>query len=166
MPEQPTPKARFLKSYEREHATTLKVLHAHPKDQSTFAPHERSNSTHALGWTFVIEETLMLRALKHEDLLSSGFPKPPESWDAVLQAFDSIHEELLRELRTAADQDLNGTVTFFVGPKQTGELSTDDFLWFLLSDQIHHRGQLSVHVRMTGGKVPSIYGPTADEPWY
>jgi uncharacterized damage-inducible protein DinB len=37
--------------------------------------------------------------------------------------------------------------------------------WMILSDQIHHRGQFSVYLRMAGGKVPSIYGPTADEPW-
>jgi len=40
-----------------------------------------------------------------------------------------------------------------------------DFLWFLLCDQIHHRGQLSVYLRMADGKVPSIYGPSGDEPW-
>jgi uncharacterized damage-inducible protein DinB len=40
-----------------------------------------------------------------------------------------------------------------------------DILWFMLMDSIHHRGQLSVYVRMTGGKVPSIYGPSGDEPW-
>ncbi len=39
------------------------------------------------------------------------------------------------------------------------------FLWMLLCDQIHHRGQFSIYLRMAGGKVPSIYGPTADEPW-
>jgi len=38
-------------------------------------------------------------------------------------------------------------------------------MWFMLLDSIHHRGQLSVYVRMAGGKVPSIYGPSADEPW-
>jgi uncharacterized damage-inducible protein DinB len=165
MPERQTARARFLKVYEREHATTSRVLHAHPKDQTTFAPHERSNSTHALGWTFVVEEQLMLKALKHEDILGAGFAKPPQSWDAVLDAFDRTHDELLRLLNDPADPDLEGTTTFFVGPKQTAEIPVEDFLWFMLSDQIHHRGQLSVHVRMTGGKVPSIYGPTADEPW-
>ena len=39
------------------------------------------------------------------------------------------------------------------------------FLWMLLSDQIHHRGQLSVYLRMADAKVPSIYGPSLDEPW-
>jgi uncharacterized damage-inducible protein DinB len=35
-----------------------------------------------------------------------------------------------------------------------------------LHDQIHHRGQLTVHLRMAGGRVPSIYGPSKDEPWF
>ena len=41
-----------------------------------------------------------------------------------------------------------------------------DFLWMILCDQIHHRGQFSIYLRMADGKVPSIYGPTADEPWF
>jgi len=35
----------------------------------------------------------------------------------------------------------------------------------MLLDQIHHRGQLSIYMRIAGAKVPSIYGPSADEPW-
>jgi uncharacterized damage-inducible protein DinB len=35
----------------------------------------------------------------------------------------------------------------------------------MLMDSVHHRGQFSVYLRMADGKVPSIYGPTADEPW-
>jgi len=40
-----------------------------------------------------------------------------------------------------------------------------DVLWYSLHALIHHRGQLSVYLRMVGGKVPSIYGPSGDEPW-
>jgi len=35
----------------------------------------------------------------------------------------------------------------------------------VLFDHVHHRGQLSVYMRMLDAKVPSIYGPSADEPW-
>jgi uncharacterized damage-inducible protein DinB len=38
-----------------------------------------------------------------------------------------------------------------------------DFLWMILHDQIHHRGQMTVYSRIAGGTVPSIYGPSADE---
>jgi uncharacterized damage-inducible protein DinB len=40
-----------------------------------------------------------------------------------------------------------------------------DMIWMLLLDQVHHRGQFSIYLRMADGTVPSIYGPTADEPW-
>jgi uncharacterized damage-inducible protein DinB len=36
------------------------------------------------------------------------------------------------------------------------------FLWFILFDAIHHRGQLSAYIRPMGGKVPAIYGPSGD----
>ena len=52
----------------------------------------------------------------------------------------------------------------FVAPKTLGDYPTMEFLWFLLFDHIHHRGQLSVYLRMVG-KVPSIYGPSGDQPW-
>jgi uncharacterized damage-inducible protein DinB len=52
-----------------------------------------------------------------------------------------------------------------VGPGKMGDLRKVDVLWSTLQDQIHHRGQFSVYLRMAGGKVPSIYGPTADESW-
>jgi uncharacterized damage-inducible protein DinB len=54
---------------------------------------------------------------------------------------------------------------FPVGPKKMGDMRRIDVLWSSLMDQVHHRGQLSVYLRLVGAKVPSIYGPTADEPW-
>ena len=59
----------------------------------------------------------------------------------------------------------SGTLQFPVGPGKMGDWKRSDFMWFLLSDHIHHRGQFSVYLRMAGGKVPAIYGPSADEPW-
>ncbi len=159
-------KAQFLDAYAREHATTSKVLRAYPKEQAELRPHERSNTALKLAWTFVVEEKLMLKALEDEQVLGGGFPPAPDSWDEVLKQFDDLHEQMMQKLESADDKAMNGTVTFFVAPKQTGDMTTSQFLWFLLCDQIHHRGQLSVYLRMAGGKVPSIYGPTADEPWF
>ena len=157
-------RTRYLETYRRECATTKKVLRAFPADQASLKPHERSSSAQHLAFTFVVESAMANRVLRGEQLLGGGMPQPPESWDAVLGAFDETtreHEELVAK----ADPHLEGTVQFFTGPKQMGDYSLEDFLWFMLHDQIHHRGQLSVYVRMAGGKVPSIYGPSADEPW-
>jgi uncharacterized damage-inducible protein DinB len=162
---QQTAKARFLSAYQREHATTSKVVRALPHEQSKFKPHERSSDAHSIAWTFVVEEQLMLRALENQNLLRSGFPKAPEKWETILHDFDHTHGALVALLSDSTNPDLEGATEFFVAPKQTGQIPLEDFLWYMLSDQIHHRGQLSVYVRMTGGKVPSIYGPSADEPW-
>jgi hypothetical protein len=161
-----TPKARFLAAFERELATTQKVLRAFPADKCEFRPHERSNNAFALAWTFVVEGKLLLKGLKHEEVLGGGFGSPPAAWDEVLAEFEKTRDGVLALLRDTTNPNLEGSVTFFTGPKQVGQYSLDDFAWFMLHDHIHHRGQLSVYVRMAGGKVPSIYGPSADEPWH
>jgi uncharacterized damage-inducible protein DinB len=56
-------------------------------------------------------------------------------------------------------------VSFLVAPKTLGNIPKLTFLWFILNDEIHHRGQFSVYLRIAGARVPSIYGPSADEPW-
>lgn len=158
-------KERFLNSYQRERDTTLKVLRAFPAEQCEFRPHERSKTARELAWTFAVEQHAGLLALKGEFKLGGAWPPAPGAWDDVVQAFARNSDAVIEYLRAASDSDLDGTVTFFSGPKQTAEYSIEDFVWFMLHDQIHHRGQLSVYLRMAGGKVPSIYGPSADEPW-
>ncbi|HET7437527.1 MAG TPA: DinB family protein [Thermoanaerobaculia bacterium] len=153
----------FRETYLREHATTRKVLHAFPADQTQFKPHERSVTAHHLGWTFVIEEQLMEKVLRQQPAMGGGFPPDPATWQEVLDAFDQQGEKVAKLLESA---EIKGSVTWFTGPKQTGEYSAAEYLWFMLHDQIHHRGQMSVYLRMAGGKVPSIYGPSADEPWF
>ena len=158
-------KERFLKTFEKEAGTTLKVLRAYPEAECGLKPHERSNTALNLAWTFVMEQMLIVKALKGEQILGGGFPKPPEGWATVIETYEKGRDELLGLLRDGSNGDLVGAVGFFTGPKQMGDIPLQDFVWFILHDQIHHRGQLSVYLRMAGGKVPSIYGPSADEPW-
>lgn len=161
----PSERQRFLTLYERESATTRKVLAAYPSDQCDLKPHDRSNSAMRLASTFVIEQLMILKALNRDLVLGGGRPKTADTWDALLAEFDQGREDILNTLRNADDDILDGTVTFFVAPKQTGDYQLADFVTFMTHDQIHHRGQLSVYLRLAGAKVPSIYGPSADEPW-
>ena len=75
--------------------------------------------------------------------------------------FDEIMAKGLEHLD---DTGWNRPVRFFMNGKQINETSTHEMLWGFLHDMIHHRGQLSTYVRAMGGKVPSIYGPSADAP--
>jgi len=83
----------------------------------------------------------------------------------VISTYEKAHAALVERLKQTPEAELNQTVKFMTGPKQMGDMRKMDVLWFMLMDSVHHRGQLSVYLRMADGKVPSIYGPSADEPW-
>lgn len=162
-------KQQFLNAYDREHAITMRVLRAYPEDQLDLKPHPKSNSARHVAWTFVMERGLGTRVWN--DAFAGGLPsggtppKPPERWSELLDQLEQAHVAFRELVAGASDDDLAKKVHFFVAPKTMGEISRLEWIWFLLHDQIHHRGQLSVYLRMAGGKVPSIYGPSADEPW-
>jgi len=155
----------FIDTFAREHATTLKVARAFPVDRGDFRPHERSSPARQLLSTFVREQEMIRRALSGNFQLGAGMPQLPDDVGAIVDRFDADFTTLLGELRSAPDAAFGGTVTFYAGPGKTADYPVLQFMWFMLHDQIHHRGQLSVYLRMAGGKVPSIYGPSADEPW-
>jgi uncharacterized damage-inducible protein DinB len=168
-PAQPqSARAQFLDTFEREHQTTLKVLRAYPKDKADLKPHEMCKSAVGLASVFAAEMAMAAVAL------TTGFdwsrpmsmPKGPDTIDGAIEAFDQAHRQVVDLLGKATDQQLaTEAVQFPTGPGQIGSWPKIQFLWFMLMDQIHHRGQFSIYLRMAGGKVPSIYGPSADEPW-
>jgi uncharacterized damage-inducible protein DinB len=159
-------KEQFLGVWEQEYPTTLKVLKAYPATKSDLRPHERARTAKELAWAFVFEGTAGAQAVAGTlELPPKGIPAPPEKWDDVAPACERAFRALSDAVRKAPDAELNKTVKFFTGPKQMGDMRKLDLLWFMLMDMVHHRGQLSVYLRMAGGKVPSIYGPSADEPW-
>jgi uncharacterized damage-inducible protein DinB len=159
---------QFLEVYEEEHARTLRVLRAFPKEKADLRPHPKSKNALELAWMFVTEQGAVEKAL------TTGFdwtnigeaPKMPESFDAILAAFERGHKHVAGLISGQRDEELYDTIQFPTGPGRLGDLSKIQFLWFCLHDQIHHRGQFSVYLRMADAKVPAIYGPSLDEPWF
>ena len=163
-----TAKQQFLDTYEREHATTVKVLRAYPADRLDLRPHEKCKTARELAWVFFIERGLGKAVFNDplEELMAGGAPpEPPATMDEIIAALESAHREFAELVRSTSDADMAGKVRFFTGPGTISEISRMQWCWFLLHDEIHHRGQFSIYLRMADGKVPSIYGPTADEPW-
>ena len=146
----------FLKD---ENALTIKVLKAVPEGQLEFRPHERSSDIKTLLKTFIAEYYLNMSFMKGE--------QPQQTMEHVkdfgtiadgINQLEAAQQEALQQLEQTPAEDLqqpfsawglHGTRAFFVSS--------------MICDMIHHRGQLSVYVRLAGGKVPSIYGPSADE---
>jgi uncharacterized damage-inducible protein DinB len=162
-----TRKDDLISAMRDERTRTRRILAAFPAAESELRPHETSQSARELAHTFCTEASIGLAALNDTlDMSKLGtMPQAPATWDAVLAAFDGAYDALFDALEQSDDDDLDETVDFMTGPKQVGPVAKHDILRLMLNDQIHHRGQLSVYLRMSGQKVPSIYGPSKDEPW-
>jgi uncharacterized damage-inducible protein DinB len=163
-----SPKQVFLDTYEREHVTTMRVLNAYPADRMDLRPHPRCKTARELAWIFVQERGLGMAVFNNafaKGVPQQAPPPPPESWHEIVAAFEKAHRDYGDLVRSATDARLDEHVKFLTGPKTLGDVRLLDFLWFLLHDEIHHRGQFSIYLRIADGKVPSIYGPSGDEPW-
>ena len=79
-------------------------------------------------------------------------------------AYERFSGELETRLASVSDEAWRKTAKFLVDGKVAWETPLGEMLWGFLFDAIHHRGQLSTYIRPMGGKVPSIYGPSADDP--
>ncbi len=163
-----TSKQELLAFYDREHATTMRVLRSYPEDKLDLRPHTKTKTARELAWVFVLERGLGAKVWNDEfakGVPSGKPPDPPDSWSDLLAALETAHKEFRDLVDSTSEAKLAENVHFFTAPKTMGEVSRSAWLWFLVCDQIHHRGQFSIYLRMADGKVPSIYGPSADEPW-
>ena len=157
----------LAKELEHEAKTTRRFLERVPFERVDWRPHPKSLTvgelaTHVVGcfgWT----ESIF--AADHLDFdPATSRPTPPATREALLAAFDSKVERGLAVLRAASDADLDGPWRFSVLGKLYFERPRGRVLRdFTLSHLIHHRGQLSVYLRLLDVPVPGAYGPSADE---
>jgi uncharacterized damage-inducible protein DinB len=161
-------KENFLAAFDREHATTKRVLDAFPADQSELRPSPQLKTARELAFVFAVERGLGMHVWNDglaKGMPAGGFPTAPATWAEVLGAVEKMHADFRALVASTPDDAMNDEITFFAGPKTMGKYKRIDWLWFILSDEIHHRGQFTIYSRIAGAKVPSIYGPSADEPW-
>ena len=134
-------------------------MRAFPAGKLEFRPHERSSTAKKLITTFIFEMYLVDGYIFGDKADSKKFKSySPKNIAELISDFEKESLVMISKLEDANDSILNKSVEF-AGKKFTGE----DFMLMMIHDQIHHRGQLTVYIRMAGGKVPSVYGPSADD---
>lgn len=153
----------FLACRQTEAPAFRRVLEALPKDKLDYRPDAGSRSAAELAWLLACEEKAGVAMIDAAELDWQDAP-PPASLGEIVAAYENHHAELDRRLDGLDEQAWQRTGKFRVGGDLVMEPPLGEFLWFLLFDSIHNRGQLCAYIRPMGGKVPPIYGHLADDP--
>ena len=157
-------KDMFVASLEREVQTTMKVLRNYPNDRLEYTPHEKSRKAKDLMWIFTMEMGIAGMAIDGE-VKFGPMPPAPNSLNELITALETSSKGIAERVRKMTEDDFNSPIKWMVAPGQMADMRKADVMWFMMQDHVHHRGQFSVYLRLAGGKVPSIYGPSADENW-
>ena len=152
---------KVLRSWDEEAATTLQVIRALPPGSLGFRPHERGMDAGTLAWHIVTSERWFCTGwMGVEAPGEDPVPKdaPPGSPGEMAAARERSHAALAAAVRERGEDWLEGEVEAY-GMRER----RIDILHLLLRHEAHHRGQLTILLRLAGGRIPPVYGPTADE---
>ncbi len=157
-------KALFLHFWEKEAPATRKVISRIPEATSDYKPEPKSRTAREIAWLIVMEEKILVEGLGNARL-DWAETATPTTVQEILDAYDGYHDDVTARLRALDEAAWEKELPFNVGEKELFRAKGFDFAWEFLFDKVHHRGQLSTYLRPMGSTVPSIYGPTADEPF-
>ena len=156
----------FWMELEQESATTRKLLERLPGSMLSWKPHERSMSMGHLA-LHIVSLLRWLDSILHRDDFDVASPdfKMPEadSVAGVLELYDQALVAAVEALKKQPDEKLLVMWRMRVGEKVIVEMPRTSAIRSLLNHLVHHRGQLSVYLRLQNVPLPPIYGPTADE---
>lgn len=156
----------LIQEMDRESAVTRKVLEAIPADKLGFQPHPRSMSLLDLAWHLATIPDFIASAIVADDVDFTKAERPvkADTLAGILAAFDAALAQARQVLGGISDQSALATWTGRVGEKVVFSVPRVGLARsILLNHSYHHRGQLTVYLRLLDAKVPSIYGPSADD---
>jgi uncharacterized damage-inducible protein DinB len=160
----------FLAALQSEAAKSQRVLEQVPDGKRNWKPHDRSME---LGYLSDLVATIpswvgLATTLDELDIAPKDGPqhKPtPLNTSAELEAaFEKAVAQARDALEKTTDAHLETTWRLLAGGQLALEQPRHDVIRDTFLHSAHHRGQLTVYLRLLGSKVPSVYGPTADDP--
>jgi uncharacterized damage-inducible protein DinB len=155
-------RARFVKTWEKEAATTRKVISRIPEG-SDYRPDPKSRTAREIAWLIVREDIVLIEGLEKGRLEWTEEPAPG-SVKEILDVYDRHQAQSADRLKRLDAVSWDRDVPFVFQGQEVMKAPGGENAWGFLLDQIHHRGQLTTYLRPMGSTVPQIYGPSADEP--
>jgi uncharacterized damage-inducible protein DinB len=160
----------FIRRWQMEYPASVDVCNALPADQLDYRPHAVSRSAGELVALLVSLERGCVELCEtgrgsYNSSLRFHSSSSPSALKEMLSAYQQHHHALAEKLFRLDDDTWNRPAWLTRGGEEIIlRDSIGGLLWTALFDAVHHRGQLSTYIRPMGGRVPSIYGPSADAP--
>jgi len=163
-------KDSLLPEFDHEMGSTRRILERVPEADFAWKPHEKSFSlgqlaTHIANLPTWLGTTFDQTEFDAAEIPDGGRPTVPASRAELLKRFDENVRAGRAKLDAQTDPTMFALWTFknaghavFTMPRAAVVRS------FVMNHIIHHRGQLTVYLRLRNVPLPSLYGPTADEP--
>ena len=157
--------AELIQEFEAEAKTTRRVLERVPSDRLTWTPHSKSMSLGKLAMHVATAPGAISGWPITNHFEFKGDPTPlPTSTADILAAHDAGIETVKANLNKIGDAGLGASWSASMAGKTLMSMPKAGLLRALLMNHTyHHRGQLSVYLRLLDVPVPPIYGPSADE---
>jgi len=156
----------LLPEFDQEMKTTRRVLERVPTDKGAWKPHEKSFSIGHLAQLLSWMPGWITTTLTSDSLdLARGTGYSYENTAALLELFDKNVKEARAAIAASTDSDFDRMWSLKMGDKVLMTSPRGATTRSHISHLVHHRGQMSVYLRLLDIPVPSLYGPTADEPW-
>ena len=158
--------AAMLQELDQECATTRRVLERVPSDKLAWKPHAKSMSLGALAMHIASAPAFISGwATEDETTMAGGGSPDPASTADILAAHDASAAKAKANIESIGDGGMGKMWSMKTPDGKTAMTMPKAALLrsIALNHVYHHRGQLSVYLRMLDVSVPSIYGPSADE---
>ncbi len=155
--------ASYLPSITTEWETTKKVLRALKADRMDYRPDPKARSASELAWHIVSSDVWLLEGIAKGEFSMAEKEQPEELNEVggMIAWYEAAALPLLEKIQSMDGETLARPISFFGLFNHPGVV----YLPFLQHHSIHHRGQLATYLRPMGGKVPAIYGGSADAPF-
>jgi len=156
----------LLPEFDQEMASTRKAIERVPTDKGAWKPHPKS---FALGHLAQLVATMPGWITNMATKTDLDLAKSPgyslQSTESLVATFDKLVTEARAAIAGLKDSDISVPWSLKHGDHVLFTTSRGETIRSTINHLIHHRGQLTVYLRLVDVPVPSMYGPTADEPW-